>query len=353
MENPAVSAPSQKSETAAAWAPGRSWWRRLAWVPGALLLLLLIAVVTHLSEEERLLLLVQRSRPVWLLAAAVLQAATYWSAAAVWQRVLRKAGARAPLTTLAPLAVARLFLDQILPTGGLGGRLFMAQALRRRGIHGPVAMAAILVDLITFYAAFSAAVLVTLAILWRLHDLNRAILAVTALFSLLATAIPLATLWLSRGGSVPRWSRRIPRVSEMLEQIARAPRRLVRDRTVLFQCALLQLSVFLLDAATLWTLLRAVGWPTGPAEAFASLVMASVAMTVILTPGGLGSFEAASVAMLTLFRVPVEAALAATLLLRGFTYWLPMLPGLWLSRREIRAAPAARAGRRRGARRTV
>jgi hypothetical protein len=35
---------------------------------------------------------------------------------------------------------------------------------------------------------------------------------------------------------------------------------------------------------------------------------------------------------------PLEAALAATLLLRGFTMWLPMLPGLWLVRREAGAA---------------
>lgn len=56
-----------------------------------------------------------------------------------------------------------------------------------------------------------------------------------------------------------------------------------------------------------------------------------------LIPGGLGTYEAACLAMLTLFHVPVEAALGATLLQRGFTYWLPMLPGLWLSRREVRA----------------
>ena len=36
--------------------------------------------------------------------------------------------------------------------------------------------------------------------------------------------------------------------------------------------------------------------------------------------------------------VSVEAALAATLLLRGLTFWLPMPPGLWLARREIRLA---------------
>jgi len=35
--------------------------------------------------------------------------------------------------------------------------------------------------------------------------------------------------------------------------------------------------------------------------------------------------------------VEVEAALAATLLLRGLTFWLPMVPGLWLARREMAA----------------
>ena len=329
-------------------APSRSSWRRwLAWIPGLLLLLALIAVVTHLGEAERLVALARRVRPVWLFAAAVLQAATYWSAAAVWQRVLRRTGVRQPLSALAPLAMARLFLDQVFPTGGFGGRLFVVRALQRRGVRVPVAMAAILIDLITLYAAFSAVVLASLVILWRLHGLNRGILIVASLFSLMATAIPLTALWLSRGGGAPRWSRRFPQVRELLEQIHRAPRRLVRDRTVLGQCAVLQLAVFLLDAATLWVMLRAVGWPAGLVEAFASFVIASVAATVVLTPGGLGTFEAACVAMLALFRVPVEAALAATLLLRGFTYWLPMLPGLWVSRREMGGAAVltGRAGR--------
>jgi uncharacterized membrane protein YbhN (UPF0104 family) len=53
-------------------------------------------------------------------------------------------------------------------------------------------------------------------------------------------------------------------------------------------------------------------------------------------PVGLGTFEATSVGMLSLLGVSVEAALAATLLLRALTFWLPMLPGIWLARREIR-----------------
>ena len=83
-------------------------------------------------------------------------------------------------------------------------------------------------------------------------------------------------------------------------------------------------------------MLKAVGYTTGPVQAFASFIFASVAGTVFLVPGGLGTFEASSVDMLALFKVPVEVGLTATLLLRGFTYWLPMAPGFWLSRRELR-----------------
>jgi hypothetical protein len=52
-------------------------------------------------------------------------------------------------------------------------------------------------------------------------------------------------------------------------------------------------------------------------------------------PLGLGTFEAACVGMLSLLGVAMETALAATLLLRGLTFWLPMVPGLWLAKREI------------------
>jgi uncharacterized membrane protein YbhN (UPF0104 family) len=52
-------------------------------------------------------------------------------------------------------------------------------------------------------------------------------------------------------------------------------------------------------------------------------------------PIGLGTFEAGAVGTLHFLGVSIEAALAGTLLLRGLTFWVPMLPGVWLARREI------------------
>ena len=93
--------------------------------------------------------------------------------------------------------------------------------------------------------------------------------------------------------------------------------------------------VFALDALTLWLASRGLGDSPALWIAFVSFIMASTAATLGPIPLGLGTFEAACVGMLSLPGVAIETALAATLLLRGFTFWLPILPGLWLARREI------------------
>jgi uncharacterized protein (TIRG00374 family) len=321
-------------------APKTSRWKRvLSWLPGVLLLAGLVTVASHFSEGRKFALLLERAQPAWIAVAALLQAATYVAAAAVWQRVLRRGRGRCTVRSLVPVAVARLFVDQVLPTAGFGGRLLVVKALERRKVHTRLAVAAILVDLLTLYVAFAVCVVASLVILALLRDLNHLVLLLAGLFPIFALSIPAAVLWLSRGRGrgheLPRWVRFVPRARDLLEQVASAPRRLVRSRAILLEATGLQLLVFLLDAATLWATLRAVGFHAHPAAVFASFVFAQVAATVLLVPGGLGTFEASSVAMLALFRVPVEVALTATLLLRGFTYWLPMAPGFWLSRREI------------------
>jgi uncharacterized protein (TIRG00374 family) len=312
--------------------------RVLSWLPGVVLLAGLVAVATHFSEGRKFALLLEQARPAWILVAALLQGATYLCAAAVWQQVLHKGRARCTVRSLLSVAVARLFVDQVIPTAGFGGRLLVMRALRRRGVHVRLAVAAILVDLLTLYAAFAVCVFASLAIVAVLRDLNRLVLSLAALFPVFALSIPATVLWYSSGKErePPRWIRWIPRAGDLLREVSRAPRRLVRSKKLLLEAGVLQLLIFVLDALTLDAMLRAVGYPAHPAAAFASFVFAQVAATVLLIPGGLGTFEASSVAMLALFRVPVEVALTATLLLRGFTYWLPMAPGFWLSRRELK-----------------
>jgi uncharacterized membrane protein YbhN (UPF0104 family) len=121
-------------------------------------------------------------------------------------------------------------------------------------------------------------------------------------------------------------------------QEAEAKPGIAHNSRLITQCAGLQAAIFLLDAATLWVMLSALGLFVNPARVFAGFVLSTLARTLGPVPGGLGVFEAASIATLKLMGVPFAAGLASTFLFRGFTFWLPMVPGILLARRETRQA---------------
>jgi uncharacterized protein (TIRG00374 family) len=141
------------------------------------------------------------------------------------------------------------------------------------------------------------------------------------------------------GRRVPPWLLRIPGLAPLLRAADDAPTTLLRSARVLATMTALSIAVILLDAGTLWVMLSALGLPHSYPVAFSSYLLAMMVTTVGPIPLGLGTFEATCVAVLVVQAVPIEGALTATLLLRGCTTWLPLLPGLILVRRELRLAP--------------
>ena len=315
------------------------WRRLLPWTSGLLTLLALLLVVLHVGTIEQFTLLAWAARPDWFLLACVAQAATYVCAALVWRQVLLRAGHARSLGTLVPLGIAKLFTDQVVPSSGVSGAILVARGLARRRVPTHVVAAALLVGLVAYFAAYLASVLISLAILWEHDRANAGLLAVVAVFVAIVVAIPAFVLWMKRWGRrlSAVWVRRFPGAAYLLKAIAEAPTELLRDPVLLIETVILELAVFGLDALTLWLAFRALGNDPAPWIPFVSFIMASMAATLGPIPLGLGTFEAACVGMLSLLGVAIEAALAATLILRGLTFWLPMVPGLWLARREIAA----------------
>jgi glycosyltransferase 2 family protein len=312
--------------------------QRIHWVIGLLVLAGVVAFIAAQGEERRFETIVRHAAPAWLLAAIALQAGTYVATAMTWRQVLVWAGEAHPLRSLVPLGLAKLFTDQAVPSGGISGSMLVVSALQREGTSARAAITAVLVSLLGYYAAYTMALAITLAILWALGDLHWAVVVLAALLLLLAIGVMLAIRCLALHGSrqLPRWVTALPIAGGFLERIGEARAEAFSDRRLLARVTGLQLGVFALDAATLWMMLRAVGWHADPVLVFAPFVIASVAGTIGIVPGGLGTFEATSVTMLHAVGVPVTVALTATLLLRGFTFWLPMLPGVWLARRALK-----------------
>ena len=310
--------------------------RWISWLVGLAILAAVAVFVVHRSEGQELAQLVARTRPAWLILGFLLQVGTYVADARLWQRIIARAGISRPLWSYMGLGLAKLFMDQVVPSGGVSGTLLVVRALDRRGIPRGTSMAAVVVALVSYYAAYVAALAVALGIVWAHGKLTLFIALPAAIFAPVAAAIPAALVLMSRGRKLPQWIRRLPIVGSGFRALAEATPGIAHDGWLIARCMGLQAAIFLLDAGTLWIMLRALGLSVPPALVFASFVLSTLARTLGPVPGGLGIFEAASVATLKLAGVPIAAALAATLLFRGFSYWLPMAPGIVLARRETR-----------------
>ncbi len=310
------------------------------WVPWFFGLALMAAVVvfaTHQSDETAFAELLLRVQPAWLLAAVLLQMGTYAAEARIWQRILCRANHSRPLRSYVSLALAKLFMDQAIPSVGLSGTLLVVRALDRREVPRGTSMAAVVIDLVSYYAAYTMALAIALVIVWALGDLTPLMVLPACIFAPLAAAVPAALLWVSRGRTLPGWLERLPLIRPALRALAGATPAIAHDARLIMRCTGLQFAILALDAATLWVLLWALGLEVNPAPVFASFMLSTLARTLGVVPGGLGVFEAVSVGTLKLIGVPVAAGLSATLLFRFFTFWLPMVPGLIFARREAKA----------------
>ncbi|MEA3003606.1 MAG: hypothetical protein QOH81_2394 [Sphingomonadales bacterium] len=308
-------------------------WRR--WALALLLLAAIVGAALHFGQIRTFGALLRRAHPIWLLAAFGLQVLTYLLVAAGWYVVLKAGGSKLSLRRLFGLALAKLFTDQAVPAAGMGGNVLMVDRLIVCGIPRGTAAAALILSMIGYYAGFALMGVIALVLLWWQQKATLLIGGTVSLFLVVAFVIPAFALWLRRRGRrpLPAWMARIGPLRRMMETVGEAPSGLLRDKALLIEVALLNGLVLLADAATLAACLLALDSPQPFSSAYIALIIAQIVVTLGPVPLGLGAFEGACTGMLRLLGTPFEPALAATLLLRGFTLWLPVLPGLVVTRR--------------------
>lgn len=314
-------------------------------IPGFMLalgILIMIALVVfaiiHFSEAEKFVQLLSRAEPKWLVLALILQMGTCFCAGCIWDMVVKTTGYQAPLSALARLSVEKLSIDQLLPTGGVSGNLMVIQTMKRLGLPDWLAIEAMLVDIFSHYIAYGIMAVLALIILWFNHSITRVICYLVAIFTIIVIVVPTSIFWLftHRNSKLPSWLLRFKFITNISETVKLfSPERILLPE-LLGWTTILNMAIFFLDAATLWTMMRITNYPARIISAFVAIVISTIAGTVSFLPGGMGGFEAGSVMVLILFKVPIEVALTSTLLLRGFTLWIPLIPGILLARNDVK-----------------
>ncbi len=336
MPNDATTASeSEESLTGKALASWRTW------LLGILLVGAVIFATIHWGDVKQFAKLVTHARPLWLVVALGAQILTYVILALEWYLVLRACDCDTHFVKLLPLTVTKHFADQMVPTAGMSGNVVVVDRLRSLGASKKVAVAAVILAIISYYAAYAICALGVLFLLWLMSADSWLMIGLISAFLVVAAGIPSLSLWLQKKGekAIPKWLRQFGPVRELFEMIGEAPAKLVRSRELIIELSLLNGLTFVLDGWTMQLCLFSLGVKAHFAAAFVAFIMASIVVTLGPIPMGLGSFEAVSIGTLRLFGIPFEAALSATLLFRGFTLWLPLIPGMLTSRHALKERP--------------
>lgn len=307
-----------------------------SWLFGAAALAAVVAVALHLSEAEQFARLLRQVEPGWFVLVLLLQALTYLFQGLIYRRVVHAGQACLPLWAACRLGLLKLFVDQALPTLGLSGTLAVTAAFERRRVPRPVVVACLVIGFASYLLAYVLALGAALAVFLAEGRASGLLLGAGVPFAAGCLGLALCALRLD-GRRVPGRLRRLRWIRRSARLLAQADVALTRNPRLLGVATALDLGIILLDASSLWALVRSLGEAAAWSGVFAGFMLASVLRSIGITPGGLGIFEAAAVTSLHWAGVSLPVALSATLLFRGLSFWLPMLPGMLVSRAMLHA----------------
>jgi uncharacterized protein (TIRG00374 family) len=309
--------------------------------------LLVYAVVVASGGMRDALHELRHASRYWLLPALAVEMASY--AIVGWLLILlRGDNDNIGWTTTARVGLVMWGLGSLLPVAPAEGIALSVSELGRRGVARPHALSmlllagwfqfwalaitaaggAILVDLVAHPEPDDAASLLVFAAVLTVITVTVVTLVRRPVVAKLAAD---AMRWLPRHRKKTRAELRAAGLDEharLLELLGRPVRRVA--------IGFAATGWWLADAGGLWLALRAAHADVDFSLVILAYVAGVVASWVPLLPGGLGAVEIAVPTVLHHFGVPLDAALAGTLLWRGLSLFLPALGGA-LSYASLRA----------------
>jgi putative heme transporter len=277
-----------------------------------------------------------RGDPVWLAAAAALEAGSYAGYMVLFRGVF---GGQLGWRATYQITMAGVAATRVLAAAGAGGIALTAWALTRAGMG----RRELVRGLTTFYAALYSVFMVALVVFGV--GLRSGVLpgpapfgltVVPAAFAGLAIAVALAAALLPddlddrarrRLDHRPRASLAVAAAGAGAATVAEGVRGaigLLRERNPALLGAV---AWWASDIAVLWASLHAFGDPP-EVPVIVMAYFTGMLGNLLPLPGGVGGVEGGMIAALIGFGVPSGLAVVGVLTYRAFAFWLPTLPGL-------------------------
>lgn len=325
-------------------------WIRFLWFIAPFFLF--VAVISRITELRRLGGILAGADPVWLLIIGLLQVSFTVNQGAFYRAIFRLLNTEVALSVGVQLALVVSFAGQASPAGTAMGIAYFVAVAQAHGLPSARAFLGSLLYYVYDYASFLIVLVLGLGILLIHRDLTRLQVITVAVFLVLVSGLAVLVVWalLVRQAAVvfaKRLAQAINRVSVMIRRrplvaVDDVRQRLGEIAAVLVAAARTPpavlrpvghaLLVELLSLGILAGGFLALDYPVHPGVLVAGYAIGVLFSIMSVTPSGVGVVEGAMTVVFTSLAVPLETAVAATLLYRLFTLWLPLLAGFVLLR---------------------
>jgi uncharacterized membrane protein YbhN (UPF0104 family) len=306
----------------------------------ALGLYLLLPRLAGLDETWRRL---SEGDVAWLALALVAELGSYAAYLLLFEAVLAPPPARIDRRRALEITLAGVAATRMLATAGAGGIALTAWALRRSGLPSRTVGTRMTTFIVLLYAVFMGALVLAgfglaLGLLpgpdpWGLTVVP-ALLGVIVIAVALALALVPHELRATGRGRALRWPLlAATTVADGVRGALRAAGE--RDPRLLGA-----VGWWAMDIVTLWACLRAFGGHP-PLAALVMAYFVGQLGNLLPLPGGIGGVDGALIGALVGFGTPTGLAIAGVLAYRGFSFWLPTIPGVVAYVRLLRDARLA------------
>ncbi len=269
----------------------------------------------------------QSAHWVWLPAVIAFSVLTYLAGAV---SLMGSVPIRLPFWATVLTQGASSFINRVSPAN-VGGMALNVRYLQKSGVEPSAGVAAVGVNALA--GALVHVVLLLIFFTWAGRGLAKAFKLPSSSKLLVILAVVAALVGIvmaTRQGRRFAARKLLPGVRSSLASLGQVARSPVKLALLFGGSALVTLAYIGGLAASV----EAFGAGAGIAELGAVYLGASIIAAASPTPGGLGAIEAALIAGLTGIGISSGAAVAAVLIYRLATYWLPVVPG-WLSWRLL------------------
>lgn len=317
------------------------------WILVLLTLLFLWFVISRFTELQQLRDTLAQGQALWILAAFFAQALYFLVFSSSFQSAFAALGISTRTREILPLTLGSLFVNLVVPAGGVGGAALFAEDLSRRGKSAAGAAAGVLLQLIADFLAFTVLLVPGLVYLFFEHDLQ--IYEIIAAILLLAMTIELTVFlvigmwhadWLAR---LFAWSQRTANwmfghlrrslaladdwAQKNSREFSQAAAAGARHPWLLAKTVALALLAHIVDLITLFLLFMAFNQPISIGVLVAGYAIGVLFWIVSITPQGIGIVEGMMALTFTSLGMPGAVATTVSLAYRGLTFWLPMALG--------------------------